>query len=76
MRDFRKFKVWEKSHSFALIVYKLSQKFPPEERFALTNQLRRAALSIPTNIAEGCGRSSDAEFARYIKYCLWLGKRS
>jgi four helix bundle protein len=66
MRDFRKLKVWEKAHHFTLQVYRISKTFPSEERFGLTVQLRRAAVSIPTNIAEGCGRGSDRELARFM----------
>jgi len=67
MRDFRHLKVWEKSHAFAKAVYAACRRFPPEERFGLTSQLQRAAFSIPTNIAEGCGRDSDAQFARFLE---------
>ena len=66
MRDFRTLKVWKKSHELTLAVYSRSRGFPAEERYGLTSQLRRAASSIPTNIAEGCGRSSDADFARFL----------
>ncbi len=62
MRDFHTLKVWEKSHAFALAAYKACEGFPSSERFGLTSQLQRAALSIPTNIAEGCGYESDAQF--------------
>ncbi|MFP3982427.1 MAG: four helix bundle protein [Desulfurivibrionaceae bacterium] len=55
MRDFRELKIWGKAHQFTLEVYGISQTFPDDERFGLTAQLRRAAASIPTNIAEGCG---------------------
>ena len=65
MKDFRQLKVWEKSHALALAVYKDTATFPREELYALTSQLRRSASSIPSNIAEGCGRSGDNEFARF-----------
>lgn len=65
MRDFRELKVWEKSHQLTLAVYQASQGFPKEELFGLTSQLRRAAASIPANLAEGCGRSGKAELARF-----------
>ncbi len=70
MRDFRQLKVWEKSHAFAKAVYQACGKFPSEERYGLTSQLQRAALSIPTNIAEGCGRDSEAQFARFLEIAL------
>lgn len=66
MRDFRKYEVWKKAHYFAIDVYKESKSFPKSEQFGITSQLRRAALSIPTNIVEGCSRSSEKEFAHFI----------
>ena len=66
MRDFRKLQVWHKAHQFALDVYKCTRAFPAEERFGLTSQLRRAAASVPANLAEGCGRSSDKDLARFV----------
>jgi four helix bundle protein len=68
--DFKKLKVWQKSHQLALDVYKSSSGFPDRERFGLTGQVRRAAASIPTNIAEGCGCGSDNELGRYIRISL------
>jgi four helix bundle protein len=70
MRDFRKLAVWEKAHAFVLDVYRITSGFPREEQFGLTSQLRRSALSIPSNIAEGCGRSSATEFARFLEIAL------
>jgi len=66
MRDFHRYVVWEKSHRFVVDVYRASQSFPPFEIYGLTSQLRRASLSIPSNIAEGCGRESDVEFSRFL----------
>jgi four helix bundle protein len=66
MRDFRKYLVWEKGHQLALKVYKITKLFPREELFGITSQIRRASLSIPINIAEGCGRRSDSEFAHFL----------
>ncbi|MDY0221448.1 MAG: four helix bundle protein [Desulfobacterium sp.] len=66
MKDFRKLKVWEKAHDFTLQVYRVTKNFPSDERFGLTAQLRRAAASVPTNIAEGCGRDSERELARFM----------
>ena len=62
MKDFRTLKVWEKAHAITLAVYKITEKFPKQEIYALTSQLQRAAVSIPTNIAEGQARYSAAEF--------------
>lgn len=70
MQDFRKMKVWGRSHSLTLEVYALSRRFPKEELFGLTSQMRRSAASIPTNIAEGCGRSSDADFCRFLAIAM------
>ncbi len=56
MQDFKKLKVWQKAHQFALQIYSLSKQFPADERYGITSQMRRASLSIPTNIVEGCGR--------------------
>lgn len=67
MKDIRKLEVWEKSHQLALAIYAMTAKFPKEEFYGLTNQIRRAAVSVPTNIAEGCGRGSDADFARFLQ---------
>lgn len=66
MRDFHNYKVWEKGHQFALSIYKNTKSFPKDELFGITSQLRRAATSIPINIAEGCGRRSDTEFAHFL----------
>jgi four helix bundle protein len=66
MRDFRKIQVWEKAHRFALHIYKVTSAFPKDELYGLTSQMRRAAASIPSNIAEGCGRDTQAELARFI----------
>ena len=66
MQDFTKLIVWQKAHELALDVYRTSSSFPRDERFGLTRQIRRSVTSIPTNIAEGCGRSSRADFARFL----------
>jgi four helix bundle protein len=65
MKDFRQLKVWEKSHQLALTIYRITASFPPEETYGLASQIRRAASSIPSNIAEGCGRDGDPELARF-----------
>ncbi len=66
MRDFRELKVWQKAHQLVLEVYHHSKGFPPEERFGLTAHLRKTATSVPSNIAEGCGRDGDKELARFL----------
>ncbi len=70
MRDFRELVVWQKSHVLTLEIYKVSQNFPRDELYGLTSQIRRSASSIPTNIAEGCGRSSDNESHRFLIIAL------
>lgn len=66
MRDFRELKVWNKAHSLTLQIYRTTKNFPSCEQFGLTVQMRRAAASVPTNIAEGCGRESERELARFM----------
>ena len=66
MKNFRDMRVWEKAHTFVLRMYDVTKSFPKSELYGLTNQLRRAAVSIPANLAEGCGKNTDPEFARYI----------
>jgi four helix bundle protein len=70
MADFRKLAVWEKAHQLALHVYRVSAGFPPHEQYGLTSQLRRAATSIPSNIAEGAGRGTDGDFGRFLQMAL------
>jgi four helix bundle protein len=66
MRDYQQLEFWQKSHKLTLQIYKITQSFPKEETFNLTSQMRRSASSIPTNIAEGCGRNSVAELKRFL----------
>ncbi len=70
MKDFRKLDVWGKAHQLTLAVYKTTATFPKEELYGLTSQIRRASVSIPANIAEGCGRGSDAELARFFQIAM------
>jgi four helix bundle protein len=70
MKDFRKLSVWTKSHGLVVEVYKETRGFPREELYGLTSQLRRSAASVPANIAEGCGRGSDAELARFLHIAM------
>jgi len=70
MRNFRELKVWEKAHLLTLKIYKVTERYPKEELYGLTSQIRRACVSIPTNIAEGCVRSSNADFARFLYIAL------
>ena len=70
MRDFKKYDVWKLSHQFTLKLYKVIEKFPSTEIYGISSQIKRASVSIPTNIFEGCGRSSDAEFNRFLTISL------
>lgn len=73
MRDFRELTVWQKAHQLTLDVYAETTKFPPDERFGLTTQLRRAAVSIATNIVHGAGKSERHEFVRHLQLAHGLG---
>ncbi|HEV7347770.1 four helix bundle protein [Telluribacter sp.] len=66
MRKFEDLQIWQRSHALTLAIYKASATFPKEELYSLTSQIRRSASSIPTNIAEGCGRNTEADFARFL----------
>ena len=70
MRNFRRLLVWERSHELTLKIYGLTSLFPREEIYGLTSQIRRACASIPTNIAEGCGRETPADFARFLQIAV------
>jgi four helix bundle protein len=67
MFNFEKLEVWQRAIDFADSVYTATENFPPDERFGLTNQMRRAAVSVSSNISEGASRFSPAEYARYIE---------
>ncbi len=70
VRDFRELKVWQKAHQLALSVYRISNGFPTDERYGLTSQLRRTCVSIPANIAEGCGRRGAREMSRFLQIAM------
>jgi len=70
MRNYRELQVWSKAHSLTLELYRVSQRFPREEIYGVTNQLRRAAVSIGANLAEGCGRRTSTELARFVKIAM------
>ena len=72
MRDFKKYDIWKLSHQFTLTIYSISTSFPKDETYNLMSQIRRSSLSIPTNIAEGCGRNSDKEFNQFLNIALGL----
>jgi four helix bundle protein len=66
MQDFTKLLVWQKAHNLTINIYKLTHDMPKEEEFGLISQIRRASVSIESNLAEGCGRDSDKELARFV----------
>jgi len=66
MQDFRNLKVWQKAHALTLAVYRGTRNFPAEEKFGITSQLRRSCASISANLAEGCARGGDVDFARFV----------
>jgi four helix bundle protein len=70
MQNFRELKVWSKAHQLTLDVYRATSGFPREERYGLTSQSRRTCVSVPANIAEGCGRDSDRDFARHLRIAM------
>lgn len=70
MRDFRELKVWERGRQLTLDVYEVTASFPTEELYGFTSQMRRACAAIPANIAEGCGRGSNPDLARFLQMAL------
>ncbi len=70
MRDFRKMMIWERSMKYVVLTYTFTKQFPDDERFGLISQMRRASVSISSNIAEGSARNSDTEFKRFLEISL------
>ncbi|MBI5772223.1 MAG: four helix bundle protein [Verrucomicrobia bacterium] len=70
MKNFRDLTVWQRGHKLTLAVYSATKPFPKDEWFGLVSQLRRAAASVPANIAEGCGRDGDAELKRFLQIAM------
>ena len=70
MQDFRKLIVWQKAHAVTIDLYRRTRGFPPDERFGLISQIRRAAVSVEANIAEGCGRGGKLDFARFLQQAM------
>jgi len=66
LKNYKKLKVWQKSYQLCLKVYRITAGFPKEESFGLTSQIRRATVSVPSNIAEGYGRKRAADYIRYL----------
>ena len=70
MQDFTQLQVWQKAHNLTINIYKLTVQMPSEEKFGLISQIRRASVSIESNLAEGCGRDGDKEFARFVDIAM------
>jgi four helix bundle protein len=73
MQDFKKLKVWQKSHQLNMAVYRATEAFPKDEKYGLVSQMRRASFSIPSNIAEGCGRYTSGDMARFLDIAMGSG---
>ena len=70
MRDHTKLRAFELADDLAVLIYRITVKFPKEEIYGLTSQMRRAAVSVPSNIVEGCARSSQIEYSRFLEIAL------
>ena len=70
MRKFKELEIWKLSKEITTEVYRITKNMPSEELFGLTSQMRRAAISIPSNISEGCSRSSNVEFTRFLQIAI------
>jgi four helix bundle protein len=70
MRNFEELEVWQRAHALTVKLYRITEQFPRSEMFGLTSQIRRAAGSVGANLAEGCGRWSDGELARFVQIAM------
>ena len=70
MQNYKTLIVWKKAHALVLLLYKLTANYPKVEQFALTSQLRRAAASVPCNMAEGCGKHTQSDLANFLQTAL------
>lgn len=70
MKDFRSLKVWQNAHQLSLAVYRATRDFPRDEQYGLTSQIRRSSYSIGANIAEGCGKDTDADLKNYLQIAM------
>jgi four helix bundle protein len=76
MKNYKDLFVWQKAHALVLATYSVTKKFPREEMYNLVSQLRRAITSIPTNIAEGCGKFTQRDFAKYLQTAFGSAQES
>ncbi|PKL74533.1 MAG: hypothetical protein CVV27_20030 [Candidatus Melainabacteria bacterium HGW-Melainabacteria-1] len=76
MHDYQKLNVWKQAHAWVVEVYRKSGGFPGEERFGLTSQLRRAAVAVPTNLVEGCGRRSGKDVSHFVQIAIGSSNES
>jgi four helix bundle protein len=70
MRNFKELQVWQKAHELSIAAYRITSSMPRQEVYGLTSQIRRACVSLPANIAEGCGRNGEAELARFMSIAM------
>jgi four helix bundle protein len=70
MHQFKELEIWKRSRLFCSMIYQITSSFPTDEKFGLTNQLRRASVSIPSNIAEGSSRNSNKDFSRFLEIAI------
>ncbi|MCF6182070.1 four helix bundle protein [Lutibacter sp.] len=70
MHNFKELNCWQEAKDFSVIVYKITSNFPPSEIYGITSQIKRSAISIPSNIAEGAGRNTNKDFSRFIAIAL------
>jgi len=70
MKDFRNLSVWQKAHELVLAIYGAARTFPRDEQYGLTSQIRRSGVSVAANLAEGCGRGTDSDFARFAQMAM------
>ena len=73
MHQFKELEIWKRSRIFCSQIYTITSKFPSDEKFGITNQLRRASVSIPSNIAEGSSRNSNKDFSRFLEIAIGSG---
>ncbi|MGL1884892.1 MAG: four helix bundle protein [Reichenbachiella sp.] len=70
MHDYKKLHIWKRSMNLVTEIYEITEKFPSDQKFGLTNQIQRSAVSVPSNIAEGSGRSTDKSFSHFLSIAM------